>query len=822
MKITRLLFLLLATTTVCRALVGINIPKPGQILLPQQIKLDVVHIPKNDNYSCATTAVAMAISYYEGKLLDKEIVWKISGCSKKALWTYGNDMIGLKRVATHYGYQSEYAENLTFHDLQFLLSKGILVVLNIKYRKTGTETHAVLATGYDNSKKVFFINDSAKQKAGGEISHADLIIRWSACLSAPMGPSTRSGFIIYPKNFKTAPTQSFGFEKLLKQRRQERSKLTFDQRKKLIANGWYRPSPSQLIKNIAKQQKIPFDGVVIMLEGGRQPFKPVQWDSKNFSNDFKSLRALKSESLTDNFIWMDCASDIDWFDKQQWQNVIHNTRIIARAALIGRCAGILFDPECYGPNLWTYRNQRQRKRKTFAKFNQQLKQRGRQWIKVVQQECPGVRILTLFWSGCDYLVLDTYNATGRDTALEDTFARKLSKLPKRMENASYGLLPAFMNGMLEGIKSGSTIINGNEAAYYYEKRQDYQKYRVFAEKYLPKAFISPHLWEKYKQVVKIGACWYTDFYFANSGNAGDGFGTHMHKNEQQMWAEHNIYWATRYSDEYVWEWSEGSWERPFDWWKGHLPDGYAAALKSARNKSEKGQPLGYKSSKVFLPLFERLRKQIPKIRIVKLAVGQIPPKIDGNIDDPVWEKAYISRPFQPRLDGKSRVEAQTTALICCDSQSFYIALKCEEPTLDKMKVKCRKPDNDNILDDDSVQIAISTQPDGKYPLYFFAVNAGGTKLDYRCGDKHWYTWDASYNPIWKYAVSIKKNRWFFEAAIPWRSLHINSDSDIYLALNIFRNRAHQKEKSGWAPTVRWSFAPLEAEWFGRVTVIHGQ
>ena len=83
------------------------------------IKLDVVYIPQNDHKSCATTSVAMVISYYEklDRPLDKETVWQISGTDENVVYQYGNDMDGLKRIADHYGYESEYIENMQIEDI---------------------------------------------------------------------------------------------------------------------------------------------------------------------------------------------------------------------------------------------------------------------------------------------------------------------------------------------------------------------------------------------------------------------------------------------------------------------------------------------------------------------------------------------------------------------------------------------------------------------------------------------------------------------------------------------------------------------------------
>lgn len=170
--------------------------------LPNNVKRNVPYIPQNDNYSCATTSMAMAISYYENldKPLDKELVWKISGTDENNVYKYGNDMEGLKNIANYYGYKSEYTEHMKITDIEHLLSKGILVMLNIKNKKgSSANYHALLVIGYDKNKKILYINDSSNRR-NKVFEYSDLETRWSAALSSPIGMSHQSGFVIYPKN----------------------------------------------------------------------------------------------------------------------------------------------------------------------------------------------------------------------------------------------------------------------------------------------------------------------------------------------------------------------------------------------------------------------------------------------------------------------------------------------------------------------------------------------------------------------------------------------------------------------------------------------
>lgn len=183
--------------------IDIKHSKPTEIVFQdkkEKVKLNVVYIPQNDTKSCATTSVAMIISYYKNlsKPLDKEIVWKISGSDEKTIKTLGNDMEGLKRIAIYYGFQSRYLEYMKIKDIEAFLSKGIPVMINVS---DGEDNHALLVVGYDKNKKIFYINDPAEIQ-DKIVKYSFLKSHWYADLSAPRGLSNQSGFVILPNNWK--------------------------------------------------------------------------------------------------------------------------------------------------------------------------------------------------------------------------------------------------------------------------------------------------------------------------------------------------------------------------------------------------------------------------------------------------------------------------------------------------------------------------------------------------------------------------------------------------------------------------------------------
>ena len=64
-----------------------------------------------------------------------------------------------------------------------------------------------------------------------------------------------------------------------------------------------------------------------------------------------------------------------------------------KAAKIGRCVGIVFDPEPYGDNPWAYTGKNKPK---FCRGRGPGWKRGVQFMSAIQAELPDVRLLTFF------------------------------------------------------------------------------------------------------------------------------------------------------------------------------------------------------------------------------------------------------------------------------------------------------------------------------------------------------------------------------------------------------------------------------------------
>lgn len=362
-------------------------------------------------------------------------------------------------------------------------------------------------------------------------------------------------------------------------------------RKKLIQYGWGVPSPAFVRANIrTMESQYPFfDGIVLRTKGGWgsypvQVFRKSPFDPNEFAEDIADLRAIEFRRFTDNFLlmWGTCEKGWDWFNESDWQSAEYNARLLAYVARVGGCVGICFDPEPYGENPWRYPSLPHAPSKSFADYWARVRECGARFMRAMQNEFPNLRLLTFFQISLFGDIVD----------IPDPQARM-----ERLSKHHYGLLPAFLNGMLDAIGEQVVIVDGNEPAYYYrEPEQYFRAYHLMRHRAL--SLVAPENRRKYAVHVQAGFALYMDLYFGlvPFEHAWGQIGHFLSPEERARWFEHNAYYALLTTDEYVWCYSER-----LDWWgtqekaQWHkfVPPGAAEALQSARSKVEQGKPLGF-------------------------------------------------------------------------------------------------------------------------------------------------------------------------------------------------------------------------------------
>jgi hypothetical protein len=225
-------------------------------------------------------------------------------------------------------------------------------------------------------------------------------------------------------------------------------------RKKLIEAGWDMPNTSTLRKNIKQMEETPFDGVILTADGkdgvGKSvstltAFSTVPWKKEWFQGAVNDLKAVHSTQLTDNFLLvMNLPGNVDIFDDAGWKEIANHWSIVAWIAREGHLKGICFDQEEYQHAQFGYTSQAQRDKHSFAEYQIKARQRGREIINAVASVDPNLVIFTYSMESINVAAINSSN-------------------PQRsLQESSFGLYPAFINGWLDAAPPTMIFVDGAE------------------------------------------------------------------------------------------------------------------------------------------------------------------------------------------------------------------------------------------------------------------------------------------------------------------------------------------------------------------------
>ena len=256
------------------------------------------------------------------------------------------------------------------------------------------------------------------------------------------------------------------------------------------------------------------------------------------------LQSVQWRGLTDNFLNYSMIDSTrgrfmpDFTSDTDWAILEHNARQAARLCRLAGLKGFWLDTEQYGNYRWRTASgvpEFDTARPANLKFPlgkdtpEVLRKRGAQWIRAVQQELPGVKIIVTFaWS------------------------------PDANEYGPIQGANGFLNGILDGIQQPGQLVHGYENTFYFgqgpgtkhtrdgfpggrdrfvETRAKIRNWRAFSS--------NP---AKYDSFLRTGmAAWVEDDPWALWDGWPSG-GT------ESFWS--NLPLALAHSDEYVWVWSE--------------------------------------------------------------------------------------------------------------------------------------------------------------------------------------------------------------------------------------------------------------------------
>ena len=187
----------------------------------------------------------------------------------------------------------------------------------------------------------------------------------------------------------------------------------------------------------------------------------------------------------------------------------------------------------------------------------------------------------------------------------------------------------------------------------------------------------------------------------------------------------------------------------------------------------------------------------PRPSVTALRVD-IPPVIDGRMDDEAWKNATIGGDFvqfEP-IEGVPMTE-RTEFRVLYDGKALYIGFWCYDSEPNKILARTLSRD-DWPDEDDFIHFAIDPFLDRRNG-YLFAINPNGSRFDAIINNNAYAgnSWDT----IWDCRSSINSEGWFCEIRLPFDSVAFAPGNTAW-GFNVERTIRRKNEEGRWHNAVR--------------------
>ena len=166
----------------------------------------------------------------------------------------------------------------------------------------------------------------------------------------------------------------------------------------------------------------------------------------------------------------------------------------------------------------------------------------------------------------------------------------------------------------------------------------------------------------------------------------------------------------------------------------------------------------------------------------------VPPAIDGRLDDAIWREAPSLSAFKTFIPDFSREPSEkTVACMAYDAENLYFAFKCYDREPDKIKAAVAS--RDTIRPDDFICINLDTFND-QQALSAFYVNPLGIQTDSRWASGKE---DFSADFVWSSAGRLDLDGYTVELRVPFKSIRYAGKKRVEMSIFFERRISRRSE-----------------------------
>ncbi|MFQ5698795.1 MAG: DUF5916 domain-containing protein [Myxococcota bacterium] len=191
--------------------------------------------------------------------------------------------------------------------------------------------------------------------------------------------------------------------------------------------------------------------------------------------------------------------------------------------------------------------------------------------------------------------------------------------------------------------------------------------------------------------------------------------------------------------------------------------------------------------------------EAPSVEAVRV---EVPPVLDGKLDDPAWKEAAQIGPLTQvdPVEG-ARPTQRTSVRIVYDKDSLYLGIRCFDSEPDKIVAKVMRRDLD-MRSDDRVFIILDTFLNRR-DAFFFEINPVGALADALIEGNSRFI--REWNGIFYGKARIDDQGWTAELEIPFKTVSFDPSSDTW-GFNFVRRIRRNNEDIRWSAATRDVFS----------------
>ena len=185
------------------------------------------------------------------------------------------------------------------------------------------------------------------------------------------------------------------------------------------------------------------------------------------------------------------------------------------------------------------------------------------------------------------------------------------------------------------------------------------------------------------------------------------------------------------------------------------------------------------------------------VRALTAIRATTPPRIDGVLDDPVWQRAPAGSAFVQRDPDEGRPATEKTVIqVAFDDEALYVGVMCYDSEPDRIASRLAR--RDHFINTGVDRVTLNLDPHHDHQTgYYFMVYPSETQLDAAIHSDGRF--DSNWDGVWEARTHVDARGWGVEYRIPYHDLRFSQQDNYIWGINVDRVISRKNESVYWSP-----------------------